>query len=336
MYEPAILFGIIVLAGTVFNRGALLRRERLATLAAGGLVLLIALSFEGRPAISVPGFGTDAGAQYFAAWSHQIGELQNMPPWSPTLYRWTGLGLVAAPVLLLMNRGEERRTARAHMLLLAAVFALTCWQARWGYFLPLVYAMSLPWQCAAIGPRLRPAAAIAFLLGLLPMAAEWRADLQPTLEMRAALAEQRDDTLALRDVARFIFHAGAHPRVGGAGILAPWWLSPPLAYWSGQPALAGSSHESLPGIVDVDRFFTSLNLPAAHQILRRREVRWVVAYEPDRVLSTAASLLGERLSRNVLGFVLYQQPEAKPGYLRLALVNPYFKVYEVVTDALPP
>ena len=30
-------------------------------------------------------------------------------------------------------------------------------------------------------------------------------------------------------------------------ILAPWWLSPPLAYWSGQPAVAGSSHEALPG-----------------------------------------------------------------------------------------
>ena len=38
-------------------------------------------------------------------------------------------------------------------------------------------------------------------------------------------------------------------------LLAPWGLSPSISYWSGQPAVAGSSHESLSGIAASARFF---------------------------------------------------------------------------------
>ena len=128
------------------------------------------------------------------------------------------------------------------------------------------------------------------------------------------------------------------PAPTSQGILAPWWLSPPLAYWSGQPALAGSSHESLPGIVDVARFYVAADVPAAARILRRRQVRWVVAYEPERVLATASSLLEQPLvPKRAWGALLYQQPENAPPFLRLAFVNPAFKVYEVApTASLPP
>jgi hypothetical protein len=340
LYEPLILLVLLLVAAAVFHRATFRRRERLPGLAVGVLVLLGALAYEGWPSINVPGYGLAAGAEYFAAWSRQIGELQSLPPWSPTLLRWAGAGLAAAPVLLLLNRGAERRIARAHLFLLLAVIALTCWQARWGYFLPLVYALSLPWQTEAIAPRFRPVAAGAFLLGLVPMAQEWCAQIHPPPALRAALAEQREDNLSLHDVARFIARAAADSTDSSAdpaGILAPWWLSPPLAYWSGQPALAGSSHESVPGIVEVGRFFVSADPAAAARILRQRQVRWVVAYEPDRVLSTAASLLNQPLvSRHALGFVLYQRPEDAPAFLRLGFVNPDFKVYEVLTASLPP
>ena len=348
LYEPVILLALAFIAGLIWNRAALFRRERLPGLAAGGGILLLALAVEGWRVDAPPGFGEGGGAEYFAAWSGQIAELASVSPWSMTLYAWTGFGLVAAPVLLWLVRGEERPAARAQGLLLVAVFGLTWWQARWGYFLPLVYALSLPWQLGALPARWRPAAVVLLLAGLWPMAAEWRATLQPSPQTQAALAEQREDTALLREVAAFIRRDAADlpaapdsaptdDGVPDAGVLAPWWQSPALAYWSGQPALAGSSHESLPGIVDVARFYLASDPREVAALLHRRRVRWVVAYEPDRVLKTAGPLLGvTQVSSRCMGALLYRQPEFAPRFLRLALANPYFKVYEVRSALLPP
>ena len=343
LYEPTILLALAVLAALLWNRPVLFRRDRLPGLAVGGGVLALALFIEGWRISAPPGFGEGGGAEYFAAWSQQIGELASLPPWSATLYVWTGLGLLAAPVLLFLQGGPERPIARANLLLLAAMVALTCWQVRWGYFLPLVYALGLPWQAAAVPARWRPWAAGALLLGLWPMAASWWSTVHPAPATVESLAEQRADATLLHEAAEFIRQAVAQTPATpaddspDAGILAPWWLSPALAYWSSQPALAGSSHESLPGTVDVARFYTAADPSAAAAILRRRRVRWVVAYEPDRVLRTAAPLLGlTKISTRAFGVVLYQRPELAPPFLRLAMVNPYFKIYEVRVGSLPP
>ncbi len=342
LYEPVILLVLMVLAALIWNRPALFSRARLAGLAVGGGILGLALLIEGWRIAAPPGFGEEGGAEYFAAWSQQIGELASVPPWAPLLYAWTGLGLLVAPVLLLSNRGPEKPLARAQAFLLLVVFALTCWQIRWGYFLPLVYALGLPWQVAAVPARWRPVAAGFLLLGFWPLASEWWARLHPAPAVVESLAEQRSDATLLHEAAAFIRQSTAQTVASAddpppAGVLAPWWLSPALAYWSGEPALAGSSHESLPGTVDVARFYTSADLLTAAAILRRRRVRWVVAYEPDRVLRTAAPLLGlTKISTRALGFVLYQRPAAAPPFLRLSLVNPYFKIYEVQVGSLPP
>ena len=342
LYEPAILLVLILLAALFWNRPAFFQRARLPGLAVGGVILGLALSIEGWRITAPPGFGEGGGAEYFAAWSQQIGELVSLPPWSPALYAWTGFGLLAAPGLLLLNRGPEKPLARAQVFLLLVVFALTCWQVRWGYFLPLVYALGLPWQVAAMPVRWRPLAAALLILGLWPLASEWWTRLLPAPAMVENLAEQRTDATLLHDVAAFVRQNAAQPPPSTddpppAGILAPWWLSPALAYWSGEPALAGSSHESLPGTVDVARFYTAADPRIAAAILRRRRVRWVVAYEPDRVLRTAAPLLGlTKISTRALGFILYQRPTAAPPFLRLAMVNPYFKIYEVQVGSLPP
>ena len=341
LYEPTILLALVAAAALLWNRPALFRRDRLLGLAVGGGILLLALFIEGWRISAPPGFGEGGGAEYFAAWSQQIGELASLPPWSATLYVWTGLGLLAAPVLLFLHRGPDQPIARANLLLLAAVFALTCWQARWGYFLPLVYALGLPWQAAAIPVRWRLVAAVALVLGLWPLASSWWSSLRPSPAATAALTEQRTDATLLHEAAKFIGGAAAGtPRSADdpppAGILAPWWLSPALAYWSGEPALAGSSHESLPGTVDVAKFYTTADPQTAAAILRRRRVRWVVAYEPDRVLRTAAPLLGlTKISTRAMGIALYQRPELAPCFLRLTMVNPYFKVYEVQVSSLP-
>ena len=340
LYEPTILLALVLLTALIWNRPALWRRDRLPGLAIGGGILLLALLIEGWRLGAPPGFGEDGAAEYFAAWSRQIGELGQVPPWSPTLYAWTGLGLLAAPVLLCLNRGPDRPIARANAFLLLAVFALTCWQIRWGYFLPLVYALGLPWQVDVLPPRWRPAAGVALVLGLWPMAHEWVVRLAPPPELRASLAEQRDETTALGEVAGLIRQAVAQdPSTDDPpadGILAPWWLSPPLAYWSGEPALAGSSHEALPGTVDVARFYLATDARQAAAILRRRRVRWVVAYEPSRVQSTSAGLLGlDPPPPRFMDLVLYERPRFAPRYLHEVMENRYFKIYEVQVGSLP-
>ena len=338
LYEPLVLAVAVLGVGLTFNRQALLRRERFPGAVVGGLILLVALACEGWRIAEVPGFGDTAGGRYFAAWSQQISELQSMPPWSPALYHWTGWGILAAPAALLLVRGEPGPLARAQLVLLMLVFGLTCWQVRWGYFLPLVYAASLPAQFAAVPSRWRWVAAAVLVLGCWPIGSEWWTRLHPPPELTAQQDEQREDMALLRDVAGYLERESTRepaPAALGRGILAPWWLSPALAYWSRQPALAGSSHESLPGIVDTDRFYLAVDPREAADLLRERQVRWVVAYEPERIAATAGPLLGRPVSNRSMCALLYRRPDLAPSFLRLALVNPYFKVYEVQPSLLP-
>ncbi len=345
LYEPGILLAVVLATGLLFNRPALWRRERLPGLAAGGVVLLAALAVEGWRIDALPGFGEGGGAPYFAAWSRQIGELASVPPWDGVLFRWTGWGLWFAPVLLLLpRRGSEsdgaangRRLCFAQAVLVVSAWALTCWQIRWGYFLPLVYAMSVPGQLGSFPVRWRPWVAAVLVAGLWPMAGEWRERLHPPPERVAASAEAREDTLLLRETADFIARASAEPNgSANAGVMAPWWQCPALAYWSGQPGVAGSSHESLPGTVDTDRFYLEPDARVAADLLRERQVRWIVAYEPDRSLRKAAELFSRSMvPMRAMGNLLYVRPDLAPTFLRRSFKNRYFKVYEVLPASLP-
>lgn len=340
LYEPAILLSLSLVAALIWNRAIFRQRQRLPGLILGGLILLLALKLEGWRISAVPGFGTEAGANYFAAWSHQIGELGSLSPWSTTLYAWAGLGLLLSPFLLAVSPRENWPSSRAQLLILAAVFLLTCWQIRWGYFLPLAYVLSLPSQFGALPDRWRSTAWVFLVAGLWPMFREWKTRLWPPPELQASFAEQRTDVSLLRDAAQFIAEAAPpNPAPGDPPfrtILAPWWLSPPLAYWSRQPAVAGSSHEALAGTVEVARFFMATEARQAAEILRHRRVRWVVAYEPARVQSTSAALLGlNPPPSRFLELALYEKPEVVPRYLHLVFVNQYFKIYEVQVGLLP-
>ncbi len=283
LYEPGILLAVVLAVGLLFNRPALWRRERLPGLAAGGVILLAALAVEGWRIDALPGFGEGGGASYFAAWSRQIGELASVPPWDGVLFRWTGWGLWIAPVLLLLpRRGSEsddaasgRRLGRAQAVLVVVVWALTCWQMRWGYFLPLVYALSVPWQLGALpgalaavgrgGPRCRSMADGGGMVGApASLGRTHRGHAEATRGYRSSCAK-RPDFIAPRVRRR---RPAGGQRYGAKASWPPWWLSPALAYWSGQPAVAGSSHESLPGTVDADRFYLDRRRARSPLILR--------------------------------------------------------------------
>jgi hypothetical protein len=318
LYEPLILFVLLLALRLAFLRGRAFEKPwplAWGVLAAG---VAIALLFDGWR-VSVPAPEVE---KYFARWSLGIGELAHLSPFSAQFPGWLGWLAPAIPLLLAWRLVKTRDARLAALLvLLFAVYALTCWQIRWGCYFALVGAMALPFALAAI--RWRAAAWTAFLLSLWPVAAQWDALLFPSEDQQAARAEWREDYAELRALSKEL-----SSRAPGI-VLAPWWLSPPLAYWSGHPCVAGSSHESLPGIVDTARFYFATDPAPAREIVARRDIRYVVAYEPDRVLGTAATLLGAPIPRRSLGEILYRVPSLAPSWLTLVDASAFFKLYEV-------
>jgi hypothetical protein len=315
LFEPLILLAAVLACRfLVLGRTAFSFRNKTAAGVFAG-ILAGALLFDGwrfQP--------SGDGGEAFFRWAQTIGELNH-----PTLRQilpWTGWLLPIVPVLLLMRFAREKsRLCLALALLVILTAGLTFWYARWGYFLVLVFALSLPWALAAA--PWRPLVWAVFLASLWPMAAEWDRKLFPDAAAEHALAERREDAALLRETALFL--KDAPPGV----VLAPWWLSPPLAYWSGRNCVSGSSHQSLPGTVDAARFYLATNSLEAKEILARRQVRWVIAYEPSRVIGNSIQVLGTRPAKPPLAQALYTQAPSEDSFLQPAYQNKFFKVFAV-------
>ncbi len=281
----------------------------------------------------------DSLKEYFNRWATSIGELRHLNPAKPILYRWLGLACVISPILLIIAARRDRRAITVLGMLLLT-FGLTCWQIRWGYFLALVFAMSLPWQLAVF--RWRWLAWPVLLLSLWPTWKEWDEQFYPSMQAQKQFALRRTELRQLRKAALEMRSEETQP------FIAPWWLSPPLAYWSGQPGVAGSSHESLPGIVDTARFYTTNDLQKAAEILQARKVRWVLAEDAGRVLGTSKAILGAPVSDTALAYTLAQKPGEVPPFLAEvpylstnlppgSLVGPqFFRLYRVEQEQFQP
>jgi len=323
LYEPLIVFALLLILRLAFLRRAAFSRDWLAgwgtTLGVFGFSVLVDGWRVSKPSPEI--------AQYFPNWSRSIAELAHLPPFSPQFPGWLGWLAPVLPVLLAWRFWKTRAPHLLAMLVLVlATYGLTCWQIRWGCYLALAFAMALPFALAAIPSR--AAAWTAFVICLFPLASQWDELLYPEPALAEARDEQRTDYKLLRETAEALLSSER------TGILAPWWLSPPLAYWSGQPCIAGSSHESLPGIVDASRFYLTADEKEARAILQQRNVRYVVAYEPSRVLGTSTQLLGIDARRDSFDQILYDTPVLAPPWLTVVYSNPYFKVYEVKPDGI--
>src|SRR5947199_3122237 len=199
---------------------------------------------------------------------------------NPVLLNWCGFLLFVAPVLIWMNIRTRRDGAHGVCalpvyVLLFATYPLTIWQARWGYFFVLIFAIALP---ALLEPvKSRAAVWIAFVLSIAPILRDWDERLWPNETQLFRRIEQRDEAAQIRNLAFNLQSSDTRP------FLAPWWLSPSIAYWSGQPGVAGSSHESLSGIADSARLSLSDDLQKAREILNKRKAALVFAYESEPV-----------------------------------------------------
>jgi hypothetical protein len=318
LYEPLVVFALLLVLRAALLRGKAFAREWLAGWIAVACVFVLGVLIDGWR-VSTP---SPEVAQYFANWSKSIAELAHLSPFSAQFFGWLGWFAPALPFLLAWRFWKTREPLSLALLILTlATYGLTCWQIRWGCYFALLFAMTLPFALAAIPSR--GTAWTLFVLSLLPVARSWDALLYPDAPIVAARDEQRLDYIRLRETATALI---SNERTG---ILAPWWLSPPLAYWSGQPCVAGSSHESLSGIVDASRFYMTADAGEAREILKRRNVSYVVAYEPSRVLGIAAQLLDKPALRNSIGAILYDQPALAPAGFSMVYSNPFFKVYDV-------
>jgi hypothetical protein len=104
-----------------------------------------------------------------------------------------------------------------------------------------------------------------------------------------------------------------------------------LVYWSGQPAVAGSSHESLPGIVDTARFFSTADPKLAQQICNDRKVETVVTGNPEPIIAQSVEILGQPLPQDetTMADILWLRPSSPPMFLHVVLNGPVLKVFEV-------
>jgi hypothetical protein len=223
------------------------------------------------------------------------------------------------PILIWIGYRKKILPPTFTILLLIATYGLTIWQARWGYFFLSIFAITLPSLLETV--RSRAAVWIAFSLSILPVLRDWDEKLWPNEAELSLRLERRREGMELRDLAASIRAAQAD------AFMAPWWLSPEIAYWSGQPGVAGSSHESLDGIAESARFFLADDWEKARAILDRRKVTWVFGYDGERVKQNSAAILGSKPPAHPLCQILSRTPAQAPSDLVFSGQNQTAKLF---------
>ena len=314
LFEPLILLGVVLLARGLF-RGLRSQAKNTMDRAMPVVLFLGILAFT----LWIDGWRAVGFHPAFARWALNIGELRSAG-WVG-IFSWCGWLLAAAPVLLAWRwiRGRERLCG-LWLALVSVAVGLSLYHARWGFFLALVFAMSLPW----ILPSLRKPwlAWLVFFISLWPVAAEWDRRLYSEDEAFRARVENIADAVALREAALSL----RERPVGG--VVAPWWFCPAIVWWSGQPCIGGTSHQSLPGIVESCEFYIG-EVPDS-EFIQRRKVVYILVYEPVRLISNSEQILGRPATSPTIVERLYSAREEPPVGLKKIFANRFFKVYEVV------
>ena len=321
-YEPPVLFFIVLVTSFLLNPRALFGQDRRAGWILFATIIAAALLIERR----APSFAIPESSAIFKNWASTIGELAHVSPANPVWFRWCGYLVLLAPFLIWISvrarkDGAEGLHALAIYVLSIATYFLTIWQARWAYFFVLIFALALPELLAPI--KSGTAVWIAFVLSMFPVLRDWDETLWPNETQLASHLEKQVESAQIREVALTLASSELQP------FLAPWWLSPSIAYWSGQPGVAGSSHESLKGIEDSARFFLSNDLKQAHSILHKDNVAWVFAYDSQRVTQNSAAVLNEAVPTGPLCRVLDRTPSHAPPFLIFSAQTPACKLYRV-------
>ena len=319
LFEPTLVVTLLVIFNLITRR-----RESGAFLISFGTVMAIALLLEGVHIYVPPADQVDA----LHRWLGTIAEVRSLS-FGGFMSQLT-LVQLAMPFVVwrLLARVGDRRTDWFLVILATVLTVLTCFQSRWLYYTSLadLFILARFIQLAPLhGSRLLVMAI--FLAGV--------ADSDGRQMTAAATTKPNQPSPELASVAQAIDAPG--------GILAPWWLSPGLLYFSGQPIVSGSSHCGISGIVDSAKFYAATSWVDAEQILRKRKVRWVVAYDDPvyvyPVLNTSCGILGlppydddSKAEAEATVSQILINDRYVPTFLRLRAVTADMKLYEVVGE----
>ena len=292
-YEPLVLLACCLVLSLCFWPGTWRIGVR-GRWCAGILVPLVAGGLIDHIRIVLP---DPRSMEFLKRWGATIGELQPLSGLGE-LSSWTGLLLWVSPLMLFLSQSSERRSNMGWILLLFFSGFLVNWQIRWSPYFVLVFLCALPRLLALASGLI--SGGLAFVLGLWPLLVEWENRIFPearTLEQRYM---DRSECINARLAADRMKSTSLEP------FIAVWWLSPALSYWSGQPAVAGSGHEGIDGIMDSARFFMSTDPASAREIMCRRGVRFVVASDSARAVENSAAILGSSPQLKPLAERLWQ------------------------------
>ncbi|MGF1655365.1 MAG: hypothetical protein ACFCU3_00135 [Verrucomicrobiales bacterium] len=301
-----------------------------------GLVLLVALQREGVR-LTLPG-----SDPWFAIWARQLGELQP----SSLLGFLVALGYLPLLVLTVLiaarwlGRPEHLRQSSALLWLLSSlclgcVLLILAWQQqRWMPYAVVWLAPALSWGLGRLaGSRWQVGVVAAALLCLWPMGKEWYGLKRPSLERESRMAWQAYQHQELAAVARALRDQtsdGDLPR----GLMTPFWWAPAWAWHTGKPAVAGTSHQSLSGIVDSLRFFASEDEAEAAEYLFARQVRWVIVGLDQEMVQSSEAFFEQTLSEHAMARILWNKPQILPIFLMTVHQGQAWRVYEVDFEAL--
>jgi hypothetical protein len=314
LFEPLVLMALALTLRFVRDGRGAMPADRTGWAAAAAFFCVCAgwMIFEGWR-FAVPDAGERA---LFQRWARTIGELRGAG--LPMLFGWVGWLAVFFPVSILAWQKRDRG-ALCGAIATGILLAGSLWTARWGYFWVAGTVLIAPSAMGILRPHWL--ASTAFVVSMWPVAAAWDRQLFPEGEALALREERRAENLLLRDVAEAL-----HPLPEGT-VMAPWWLSPALAYWSGRPCVAGSSHQSLPGIADSARFYLAEDSPTAEKIVRHRQVIAVLADDPSRIIENSSSVLS--LPASDFSVAAQLMGGSDLPFLEPVRQNRFFRLYRV-------
>ncbi len=327
LFEPSLVVTTLVVFNLIVRR-----RENFAFLVSFGTVMLVALLLEGvhifvPPQVFLPDL---------ARWLECIGEVRAVD-YATFISQMTFLSFVTlVPVLSwrLLVREGDRRTDLLLILLTILLAGLMFVQKRWVYYANLAELFLIVRYCQLTPMRWSRLLAMAiFLFGI---------GYDNAVQIAGRIhSPPNQPSLQLLQITDAIDGPGA--------IMAPWWLSPGLLYFSGHPIVSGSSHCGISGIVASSAFFASNSWSAAERILQIRKVRWIVVWDDQTVyggqqlvyplLNNSRSILGladygdddQRAAESTVAQVLIEDRDV-PTWLHLRNVTPQLKLYEYVPD----
>jgi hypothetical protein len=326
LFEPS-----VVVIGLVLFNLIVRRRENLAFLASFGVVVLAMMVLEGRHIfdniLNIYSL-TPEYRRYLLNWLATIAEVRPLD-FAGMMQRMT-LVLLILPLLAwrLWPRKDGNKTDALLILLTLLLTVFATLQGRWIYYASLGELFLIVRYCQITPTRwTRLVVLFIFFIGL--------ADADYEQIRGHAHAPANQPSLQLAQISRSID--------GPGGIMAPWWLSPGLLYFSGQPIVSGSSHCGISGIVASAKFYTSTSWADAERILRERQVRWIVVFDNPLyeypLLNTSYGILGlpyasddAKGDANSTVAQILIADQYLPTSLRLRGVTSQLKLYEYVPD----